>query len=100
MVVLLGDGVQTLFPQIDMWSIRIASFLVLTPMLFLPIRKLAYTSVIGILSCICLVMIVIYDGFSKNEKPGSIIDPMVCPNAMTSRPFFFYFLTFYNRKLK
>ena len=77
MVVLLGDGIESLFPSIDMVSIRIASFIVLTPMLFLPIRKLAYTSLIGIISCACLVTIVIYDGISKKEKPGSLSDPMV-----------------------
>lgn len=78
MVVLLGDGIETLFPNIDMFTIRITSFIVLTPMLFLPIRKLAYTSLVGIISCACLVIIVIYDGFSKETKPGSLLDPMVC----------------------
>ncbi|CEP10193.1 hypothetical protein [Parasitella parasitica] len=76
MVVLLGDGIVSLFPSTDMISIRIASFIGLTPMLFLPIRKLAYTSLIGIISCTCLVTIVIYDGISKIEKPGSLLDPM------------------------
>lgn len=76
MVVLLGDGIESLFPNVDMFSIRVASFVVLTPMLFLPIRKLAYTSLIGIISCACLVTIVLYDGFSKTTKPGSLIEPM------------------------
>lgn len=78
MVVLLGDGIESLFPTIDMLTIRIGSFIVLTPMLFLPIRKLAYTSLIGIVSCFCLVTIVLYDGVSKETKPGSLLDPMVC----------------------
>lgn len=78
MVVLLGDGIESLFPNVDMFSIRVGSFIVLTPMLFLPIRKLAYTSLIGIISCACLVTIVIYDGVSKKTKPGSLIEPMVC----------------------
>lgn len=77
MVVLLGDGIESLFPNVDMFTIRVGSFLVLTPMLFLPIRKLAYTSLIGIISCACLVTIVLYDGFSKKTKPGSLIEPMV-----------------------
>ncbi|KAI8888068.1 hypothetical protein K501DRAFT_174046 [Backusella circina FSU 941] len=76
MVVLLGDGIQTLFPEIDMVTVRIFSFIVLTPMLFLPIRKLAYTSLMGIISCTSLVIIVLYDGFSKTTKPGSLLDPM------------------------
>ncbi|KAI9257518.1 transmembrane amino acid transporter protein-domain-containing protein [Helicostylum pulchrum] len=76
MVVLLGDGIESLFPNVEMFTIRVGSFLVLTPMLFLPIRKLAYTSLIGIISCACLVTIVLYDGFSKKTKPGSLIEPM------------------------
>jgi hypothetical protein len=84
MVVLLGDGVQTLFPHVNMMTIRVASFVVLTPMLFLPIRKLAYTSLIGILSCSFLVVIVLYDGLSKKERPGSLIDPMVSPTCSNS----------------
>lgn len=77
MVVLLGDGIESLFPSVDMISLRIGSFVILTPMLFLSIRKLAYTSLIGIISCACLVTIVLFDGFSKKEKPGSLLDPMV-----------------------
>lgn len=83
MVVLLGDGIESLLPSVDLMSIRIASFVVLTPMLFLPIRKLAYTSLIGIVSCACLVTIVIYDGLSKKEKPGSLLDPMVSTQIAT-----------------
>jgi vesicular inhibitory amino acid transporter len=100
MVVLLGDGIQTLFPQIDMLTIRVTSFVVLTPMLFLPLRKLAYTSLIGILSCACLVVIVIYDGLSKKERPGSLIDPMVCLmlNIQQTRVLTFIIITY--RKLK
>ncbi|KAI8393933.1 transmembrane amino acid transporter protein-domain-containing protein [Radiomyces spectabilis] len=76
MVVLLGDGIQSLFRSMSMLTIRLISFSVLTPMLFLPIRKLAYTSLIGIISCACLVVIVIVDGLSKKTQPGSLWDPM------------------------
>ncbi|KAG2202494.1 hypothetical protein INT47_013110 [Mucor saturninus] len=92
MVVLLGDGIESLFPNIDMLSIRIGSFIVLTPMLFLPIRKLAYTSLIGIISCACLVTIVLYDGISKKTKPGSLIEPMdteIIPSVMYNIPLSF-----------
>jgi hypothetical protein len=77
MIVLLGDGLQSLFPQLDITATRIISFLILTPTVFLPIKKLAYTSLIGIIACISLVIIVLYDGLSKTVKPGSLFDPMV-----------------------
>ncbi|KAI8378893.1 transmembrane amino acid transporter protein-domain-containing protein [Choanephora cucurbitarum] len=89
MVVLLGDAVASLLPQLDTLSIRIGSFFILTPMLFLPIRQLAYTSLMGIISCICLLWIVLYDGFSQSEKPGSLLDPMdteIIPSDLTNVP--------------
>lgn len=77
MIVLLGDGIQSLFPEIDLLSTRLISFCVLTPTVFIPIKKLAYTSLIGIIGCVSLVVIVFYDGISKEAKPGSLFDPMV-----------------------
>lgn len=78
LIVLLGDGIQTLYPHLDLFSTRIISFLILSPTLFLPVKKLAYTSLIGIIACICLVIIVFYDGVTKKVQPGSLFDPMVC----------------------
>lgn len=81
MIVLLGDGIQSLFPEIDLLSTRLISFCVLTPTVFIPIKKLAYTSLIGIIGCVSLVIIVCYDGISKETRPGSLIDPMVKKKA-------------------
>ncbi|KAI9027205.1 transmembrane amino acid transporter protein-domain-containing protein [Phycomyces nitens] len=76
MIVLLGDGIQSLWPNMELITTRIISFTILTPMMFLPIRKLAYTSLIGIISCVSLVLIVVYDGLTKEAQPGSLLDPM------------------------
>ncbi|KAI8079960.1 transmembrane amino acid transporter protein-domain-containing protein [Halteromyces radiatus] len=75
MVILLGDAIQSLFPLIPMIQTRIISFFLLTPTLFFPIRHLAYASFIGIVSCICLLLIVLYDGVEKEEAPGSLWYP-------------------------
>ncbi|KAI9251860.1 transmembrane amino acid transporter protein-domain-containing protein, partial [Phascolomyces articulosus] len=76
MVVLLGDGIQAFYPEVDLITVRIISFIVLTPTMFLPMRKLALTSLIGILACVCLLLTVIVDGLTKTTKPGSLMDPM------------------------
>ncbi|KAI8976766.1 transmembrane amino acid transporter protein-domain-containing protein [Pilobolus umbonatus] len=76
MIVLLGDGLQSLFPHLTLEWTRLISALILSPTLFLSVRKLAYTSLIGIIGCICLVIIVLCDGFSKTTHPGSLIDHM------------------------
>jgi vesicular inhibitory amino acid transporter len=77
MIVLLGDGIQSLYPTLDLVQTRVITLCVLLPTVFLPIKKLAYTSLLGIIACISLVVIVLYDGLSKKERPGSIFDPMV-----------------------
>lgn len=77
MVALLGDGLQALFPSVDFVSSRLYCFFLMAPFLFFPLRKLSVASFIGIVSCVSLVIIVLFDGFSKNDKPGSLWDPMV-----------------------
>ncbi|RUP45844.1 transmembrane amino acid transporter protein-domain-containing protein [Jimgerdemannia flammicorona] len=59
-----------------MTTIHLGAFLILTPMVFLPVRNLSYTSLIGIISAASLVVVVMYDGLSKDERPGSLRDPM------------------------
>ncbi|ORX54011.1 hypothetical protein DM01DRAFT_1383410 [Hesseltinella vesiculosa] len=74
-IILLSDGLQTCFDMSQTMA-RFISFIVLTPTLFLPISKLAYTSLIGVISSTCLIVLVTYDGFSKKSQPGSLWDPM------------------------
>ncbi|ORZ08983.1 transmembrane amino acid transporter protein-domain-containing protein [Absidia repens] len=75
MAILLGDGLETLF-DLDLITTRLISFCVLTPMTFLPISKLAYTSVIGVVSSMLMVAIVVLDGLTKPTRPGSLWDPV------------------------
>lgn len=88
MIVLLGDGIQSLFPELNLIRTRIISLCILTPTVFLPVKKLAYTSLIGIIGCVSLVIIVLYDGVSKEHRPGSLFDPMV-----TNCLFYFFYST-------
>lgn len=76
MITLLGDGLQALYP-IDHVTSRLLCFCLMTPFEFLPLRKLSAASLLGIISCASLVIIVLYDGFSKTEQPGSLWNPMV-----------------------
>ncbi|CAO3654354.1 unnamed protein product [Mucor fragilis] len=92
MIVLLGDGIQSLFPELDLIQTRALSLCILTPTVFLPIKKLAYTSLIGIIGCVSLVIIVLYDGLSKEQRPGSLFDPMdteIVPNDISNFPLSF-----------
>ncbi|KAG2177244.1 hypothetical protein INT43_007901 [Umbelopsis isabellina] len=75
LVVLLGDGIQSLFPGYDTLTVRGISWLVVTPMLFLPVRQLSYTSLFGIVSAGALLVIMLFDGLTKQEAPGSLLEP-------------------------
>ncbi|OBZ88152.1 Vacuolar amino acid transporter 1 [Choanephora cucurbitarum] len=72
LVVLLCDGIDSLFPGQNPFLIRVISFVILTPTLFIPIRHLSYTSLLGILSVFSLFAVIVYDGLSKPNAPGSL----------------------------
>lgn len=77
LVVLLGDGIQSLVPGYDTLAVRFISWFIVTPMLFLPVRQLSYTSLFGIISAAALLVILIYDGLTKSHAPGSLLEPAV-----------------------
>ncbi|GAN04473.1 transporter [Mucor ambiguus] len=75
LVVLLGDGIDSLFPGFSLKEIRVLSFFILTPMLFLPVRHLSYTSLLGIISAFSIIIVIVVDGVTKKDAPGSLIEP-------------------------
>lgn len=85
MITLLGDGLQALYP-LDHVTSRLLCFCLMTPFEFLPLRKLSAASLLGIVSCASLVIIVLYDGFSKTEQPGSLWNPMVSSSRLKTKP--------------
>ncbi|KAJ8655868.1 hypothetical protein O0I10_008532 [Lichtheimia ornata] len=92
MVVLLGDGIQSFWPEIDLLTVRLLSFAILTPTMFLPMRQLAITSLIGIVACVALLLTVAVDGFTKYNRPGSLWEPMpteVVPSDLWNVPLAF-----------
>ncbi|KAL0094250.1 transmembrane amino acid transporter protein-domain-containing protein [Phycomyces blakesleeanus] len=92
LVVLLGDGLDSLFPGYTTLEIRIFSFFLLTPMLFLPVRHLSYTSLLGIISAFSIILVIIVDGLSKRDAPGSLhesADTEVWPSDWMTVPLSF-----------
>ncbi|KAI9363156.1 transmembrane amino acid transporter protein-domain-containing protein [Pilaira anomala] len=92
LVVLLSDGIDSLFPGHDPILIRVISFFILTPTLFIPVRHLSYTSLLGILSVFSLLFVIIYDGLSKPHAPGSLhemADTSISPEDWMTVPMSF-----------
>jgi len=62
-------------PALSTDTYKILSMAVLIPAVFLPLWLLSYTSLMGILSTIGLLLVIVVDGFSKPQAPGSLLDP-------------------------
>ncbi|KAF4992744.1 hypothetical protein FGRMN_6954 [Fusarium graminum] len=76
LVILFADSLGLLLPglaTVNTWKV-VASCLVLV-LNSLPLRLLSYTSVVGIFSTFCIVVIVIIDGLYKPNYPGSLREP-------------------------
>ncbi|KAG1867878.1 transmembrane amino acid transporter protein-domain-containing protein [Suillus subalutaceus] len=56
-------------------TFKIASIVVLVPLVFLPLSILSYTSILGICSTLLIILVIFIDGFSKPDAPGSLWSP-------------------------
>jgi vesicular inhibitory amino acid transporter len=43
--------------------------------MFMPLSLLSYSSILGIISTILIITVILVDGFSKRESPGSLWTP-------------------------
>ncbi|EGS20536.1 putative amino acid transporter protein [Thermochaetoides thermophila DSM 1495] len=76
LMVLFADSLALLFPGVlSVTGWKIVCALILMPLNFLPLRLLSFTSVIGIFSCLTIVLCLILDGFIKPTSPGSLLEP-------------------------
>ncbi|GAA99963.1 hypothetical protein E5Q_06666 [Mixia osmundae IAM 14324] len=75
LVVLFGDSMGTLFGP-SSTTFKLIGFLIITPTVFLPLRLLSISSLVGIISVICLTVVISIDGGLKAERPGSLAHPM------------------------
>ncbi|RIB05081.1 transmembrane amino acid transporter protein, partial [Gigaspora rosea] len=92
LIILIGDSLQILFPDISLISLKIIAWAILMPLALIDLKYLSSFSFLGILTTIVLAIIVIIDGFTKDERPGSLFDPMkteLWPSDWNSLPFSF-----------
>lgn len=76
LIVLFADSLHLLFPSLlSLTGWKTFCALLLIPLNFLPLRLLSFTSIIGIFSCLSIVLILVFDGFIKPTSPGSLLEP-------------------------
>ncbi|KAI1769553.1 transmembrane amino acid transporter protein-domain-containing protein [Hypoxylon sp. FL1150] len=76
LVVLFADSLALLFPGVlTLTEWKVVCTLIMIPLQFAPLSLLSFTSFIGVVSCLSIVIIVILDGLLKTQAPGSLIEP-------------------------
>ncbi|CAG8675373.1 1345_t:CDS:2, partial [Racocetra persica] len=76
LMILVGDSLKILFPQVDLTRLKLIVFLIITPITWLPIHYLFYTSILGIFTASSLALVLLIDGLTKYVAPGSLWQPM------------------------
>ncbi|KAJ7278969.1 transmembrane amino acid transporter protein-domain-containing protein [Mycena rebaudengoi] len=75
LVTLYADSLHSLIPRYSSDTYKLWGILILIPTVFLPLSLLSYTSILGIVSTIFVVIVILVDGVSKTDAPGSIWSP-------------------------
>ncbi|KAK6977041.1 aa-trans domain-containing protein [Favolaschia claudopus] len=75
LVTLYADSLNSLLPQYSSNTYKLWGLIVLIPTVFLPLSLLSYTSILGIISTVFVVVVILVDGVSKTESPGSLWSP-------------------------
>lgn len=76
LIILIADSLKALFPEVNLIALKFIAFLAVAPTMWLKnLKLLSYASIIGIITVINLIFVVLYDGFSYTETPGSLIHP-------------------------
>ncbi|KAF5377663.1 hypothetical protein D9615_005253 [Tricholomella constricta] len=75
LVTLYADSLHTLIPRYSTATFKLWGLVLFLPTVFLPLSLLSYTSILGIISSVLIILVVVIDGFSKPDAPGSFWSP-------------------------
>lgn len=75
LVVLYADTMSAVLPQLSADQYKYLSFFILTPITFLPLHLLSFTSFLGMATSLTLITIIVLNGFTSTVSPGSILHP-------------------------
>lgn len=72
LIILFSDSMNSLIPTVSILDWKLVVALGLIPLNFVAFKTLSVTSIIGIFSCLSILVIVVVDGFIKPHQPGSL----------------------------
>ena len=73
--ILFADSLDLLIEGLSVLEFKFICAAIMFPLSFVPLRLLGYTSSLGIICCITIVVLVLVDGLIKPHAPGSLLDP-------------------------
>ncbi|RPD63024.1 hypothetical protein L227DRAFT_651309 [Lentinus tigrinus ALCF2SS1-6] len=75
LVTLYADSLYAVIPRYSSDTYKILGLLVLIPAVLMPLSFLSYASILGIFSLLAIIGIILFDGFTKPDSPGSLWSP-------------------------
>ncbi|KAK0198678.1 transmembrane amino acid transporter protein-domain-containing protein [Armillaria mellea] len=75
LVTLYADSLHAIIPYYSSNTYKLCGLLILIPTVFLPLSLLSYTSILGIVSTILMIAVILIDGATKKDQPGSLWSP-------------------------
>jgi len=75
LVTLYADSLYAVAPTYSPDTYKLIGLIVLIPTMILPLSVLSYTSILGILSTLLIIAVMVMDGLSKPDSPGSLWEP-------------------------
>ncbi|KAJ1343470.1 hypothetical protein BSLG_001968 [Batrachochytrium salamandrivorans] len=93
LIILSADSILALFPFLDIVMIKIAIVTLVVPATYpLTLNIASYGSLVGVVALLNLLVIVVFDGLTTTESPGSLLNPAetyIFPQAWYSVPLAF-----------
>ncbi|KAI0724468.1 transmembrane amino acid transporter protein-domain-containing protein [Cerioporus squamosus] len=75
LVTLYADSLYAVVPAYSSDTYKMLGLLVLIPAVLMPLSVLSYASILGIFSLMAIIGIILFDGFTKPDSPGSLWSP-------------------------
>ncbi|RDX55949.1 hypothetical protein OH76DRAFT_1370551 [Lentinus brumalis] len=75
LVTLYADSLYAVLPAYSSDTYKMLGLVVLIPAVLMPLSVLSYASILGIFSLMAIIGIVLFDGFTKPDSPGSLWSP-------------------------
>ncbi|KAH9944456.1 transmembrane amino acid transporter protein-domain-containing protein [Epithele typhae] len=75
LVTLYADSLHAVLPEYSSDIYKLIGLAIMIPAVLMPLSVLSFASIVGIFSLVAIICIIIFDGFTKFDSPGSLWNP-------------------------